>query len=94
MGIPKLGEPAASGRAVLLCYLSSSDIEGFPCLAIGPLLSGKEQGSVEMEDEVSHGKVLALVSPPCKTLTRVCHLVKSQEGQQSPEPAMQVSVEA
>lgn len=43
--------------------------------------------------EVSHGKVLVLVSPPWHTLVRVLYLMKSQGGQQSPKPAMQVSVE-
>lgn len=43
-----------------------------------------------MEDEVSHAKVLVLVSPPWHTLARVFHLTKSQGGQQNPEPAMHV----
>lgn len=47
-----------------------------------------------MEDEVSHEKVLVLVSPPWHTLARVLHIMKSQGGQQSPEPVMQVCVEA
>lgn len=47
-----------------------------------------------MEDEVSHRKVLVLVSPPWHTLVRVLHLMKFQGGQQSPEPAMHVSVKA
>lgn len=46
LGLPCLGEPAASGRAALLCCLSSTDIQGFPCLAISPLLSGEEPGRV------------------------------------------------
>lgn len=46
LGLPWLGEPAASGRAALLCCLSSTDIQGFPSLAISPLLSGEEPGRV------------------------------------------------
>lgn len=47
-----------------------------------------------MEDEVSHVKVLVLVSPPRHTLARVLHVMKCQGGQQRPEPVMQVCVEA
>lgn len=47
-----------------------------------------------MEDEVSHVKILVLVSPPWHTLARVLIVMKSQGGQQSLEPVMQACVEA
>lgn len=65
-----------------------------PLLQSAHCCQERNQKSLETEDEVSHWKVLVLVSPPWRTLVRVLYLWKSQGGQQSPEPAMQVSVGA